>query len=104
MRITKEQLQEMIDEEVAHAVLKSENRRLIEAHSTGGVYDMDVHHLLEFAAAYATLDFDARAELRAAVSGRRRPSFNSLSLIEGRLGGINRELDEVLAAWNASVD
>ena len=86
----------MIDAEVADAVLRAENRRLVESRGSTGVYESDVNSLLEFARNYASLDKASRDELHAVVSGNRSSISSALSTAEGKLRGMNRELDEVI--------
>ena len=88
----------MVDEAVAEAVVKSETR-LIESRTRSGVRDVDFRELLEFAAAYASLDKSTREELRSAMCGGRTSKVTAPHLVESRLRGLNRELDDFVAEW-----
>lgn len=103
MRVTRAQLQEMIDQEVAAALLLSENRRLVESDESR-IYESCVHELLEFSRAYSSLPGHLRDSLHAMVTEGRRPSHEHVKLIEGKLGGKNKELDETMAASRALID
>ena len=74
MRITRQQLTDLINEEISSALLESQNRRLLEVSDTGSgdLYDIDGASLLEFADAYVAL------------------------------GGMNSSIDEALEAWKAA--
>lgn len=98
MRITRERLQEMVDEAVADAVVKSETR-LVESRLRSGVRNVDFRELLEFAEAYASLDRSARDELLSAARGGRTSIASVPRLVESRLRGLNNELDEFMTEW-----
>lgn len=99
MRITRQQLQEMIDEVVAERLLKVENRRLLEGmHSD--LEDVDAASLLEFAAAYASLGAAVQEQLRDLISGEGAGlTHGAAQMIRRALGGMNGDLDAALDAW-----
>lgn len=99
MRVTRAELQEMIDQEVAAALLLSENRKLIESGNSDS-YDCSIHELLEFARAYSSLTQQQRETLHAAADGR-SCLVEHVSVIVKKFRGMNRELDQAMAAQRA---
>jgi hypothetical protein len=107
MRITKTQLQDLVNEEIASALLKKQNKRLIEAVSSyrdaghGGLYDSDVSELLDFAESYTSLGAAVQDQLRELLDSGEDAEVNSnaVQMIEDRLGGMNHEIDVAIEAW-----
>ena len=106
MRITRNQLQDLINEEISHALLRSQNRRLVEAVSSGdtgrgGLYDLDVSELLEFAESYTSLGAAVQDQLRKLLDRGEDAEVNSnaVQMIEDRLGGMNHQIDVAIEAW-----
>lgn len=107
MRISKNQLQDIINEEIASALLRSENRRLTEARSPGGVlYKVDAASLITFAKAYASLGLAVQEQLDDLVEFQEDADINhnAFDVMERALRGMNRELDEAMDAWYQGVE
>jgi hypothetical protein len=105
MRITKQQLQQVIDEEVSNALLRIENRRLLEASSgpMSSLYGIDANELLDFADAYASLGSDAQSQLRDVVQNLEAADVDLTSMrsIERIMGGRNNGIDASIEAWRS---
>ena len=104
MRITKNQLQGLINEEISRALLRSENRRLVEAlvdTGHGSLYDIDVVELIDFAKSYASLGAAVQEQLDDLLDQQEDAEVNgnAVSMIQDRLGGMSAEVDEAVAAW-----
>ena len=107
MRVSKEQLQQLVDEAVADALLRKENRRLLESVSSygdtghGSLYDIDASELLDFAKSYASLGNAIQEQLEELLDSQEDAGVNpnAVAVMEDRLGGMNAEIDEALAAW-----
>lgn len=107
MRISKAQLQAIINEEVASALIRSENLRLVEARSPGGVlYKVDGASLIAFAKAYASLGVAVQEQLEDLVEFQESADINhnAFDLMERALRGMNREIDEAMDAWYQGVE
>lgn len=105
MRISKAQLQDVINEEVASALLRSENRRLLEAREPGGVlYNVDASELLNFAKAYARLGGAVQEQLEDLMEFQEDADINpnAHDLMEQLLRGMNRQIDDALDVWYES--
>jgi hypothetical protein len=110
MRITKKQLQDLINEEISRALLRSENHRLIEAVSSygdtghGSLYDLDASELLEFAQSYVSLGAAVQEQLEELLDMQEDADINpnALQLIEDRLGGMNAEIDGAIQSWKTA--
>jgi hypothetical protein len=97
----------MVDDEIATALLKKQNRRLVEAVSSygdtghGGLYDLDAVELLDFAESYASLGAAVQDQLRDLLDSGEAAEVNpnAVQIIEDRLGGMNHEIDTALEAW-----
>lgn len=100
MRITRQQLQEMIDEAVAERLLQVENRRLIEGFQSD-LEAVDAAALVEFAEAYASLGTEVQEQLHDLLDSGEDSGLTSSAarLIHRTLGGMNGEIDDALAAW-----
>lgn len=74
MRITRNQLQDLINEEISSALLERQNRRLLEdvmdPMDTEAEGPMSVDDLLDFARAYAALPREDRRNLDLILDGR----------------------------------
>ena len=74
MRITRNQLQDLINEEISSALLERQNRRLLEDKmdpmDTEEEGPMSVDDLMDFARAYAALPRDDRRNLDLILDGR----------------------------------
>lgn len=74
MRISRQQLQDLINEEISSALLESQNRRLLEDRmdpmDTSEEGPMSVDDLMDFARAYAALSRDDRRNLDLILDGR----------------------------------
>jgi hypothetical protein len=108
MRISKNQLQQIIDEEISRSLLQAQNRRLTESvhlgtvdSGHGSLYDADVSELLEFAKSYASLGIHVQEQLDDLLDRQEdaEVNTNAVQLIEDRLGGMNAEIDEVINTW-----
>lgn len=105
MRITHQQLLNLINEEISEAVLRTENRRLLEASGyAGDLYNMDVSDLLDFAEAYRSLGVSVAEQLHDILDAGEDADVNpnTVALIRERLGGLNAEIDTALDAWETS--
>ena len=106
MRITRQQLTDLINEEISSALLESQNRRLLEVSDTGSgdLYDIDGASLLEFADAYVALGAAVQEQLRDLLDNQEDAYLNenAVQMIEDRLGGMNSSIDEALEAWKAA--
>ena len=103
MRITRNQLQDLINEEISRSLLKQQNRRLIEAHGAtrGGLYDIDASELIAFADAYVSLGSAVQEQLVTLLDEQEGADINpnAVKLIRGSLGGQNSEIDTAIEAW-----
>src|SRR3990167_1695782 len=93
MRLTQRELRSLIKEAIPR-------------HIVSGVKDASLHGLMEFARRYAALGWAVQEQLNdvvddpISVSGS-RVNPNAVYLVKERLGGLNAELDEVLATYFA---
>ena len=101
MRITKSQLQDLINEEVASVLLKKQNRRLLESSTSSVLYEVDAQDLLNFASDYVSLGTAVQEQLHDLLDNQEDAEINpnALSLIETKLGGTNQEIDYAIQAW-----
>lgn len=107
MIVTKQQLQQLIDEEFSRA-LERRKKRLTERFHGGGsgeMYEMDAVELIEFAKAYAALGDAVTEQLDTILDGNERDfpaqtNSNAIKMIEDELGGINEEIDTAIQAYN----
>jgi hypothetical protein len=106
MRITRDQLQALINEEINRALLKTENRRLIESSVDADFYDADISSIIEFAQAFSGLGTAVQEQLVDILDNAEEADVNpnAVDLIEQRLGGMNASLDEALEAWKAAYE
>ena len=99
MRITRNRLQDMINEEISRQLLDSQNSALLESY--GGQGDeslkyMDAAGLIVFAKAYASLGRSAQEQLDDLIAGNYEISdaaSEAAALIQVHLGGMNEEID-----------
>ena len=103
MRITRGQLQDLINEEINSAILERQNRRLLESASDEPSY-MSMDDVLDFAKKYANLSRDDRKNLDLIMDGRGEGvTPEEIRDLQTALGGYNDELDDYLEdALNAS--
>jgi len=108
MRITKEELKNIINEEVASIIQQETNRRAItEARvrgPRGGLWSISADELISFAEAYAALGDAVTEQLKEILESGADvdPDLvnpNAVGMIVRELGGLNEEIDESLAAW-----
>ena len=104
MRVTREELQQMIDESVSDALMRSKTRRLFESAGYDAIHEADANELLEFARAYSSLSPEGRRCLHEILVGRRDVRAEVLNELESRVGGINRQLDDAMASVHPSDD
>ena len=106
MRITRNQLQDLINEEISRSLLKQQNRRLIEAHgaSRGGLYDIDASELIAFADAYVSLGSAVQEQLMILLDKQEVADINSnaVELMRENLYGQNAEIDTAIDVWSDS--
>jgi hypothetical protein len=110
MRISRNELQGLINEEISRALLRKENRRLVEAVSSyadtghGSLYDIEASELLDFAKSYASLGNAIQEQLDELLDEQEDASVNpnAVQVMEERLGGMNAEIDAAIEAWRAA--
>ena len=99
MRITRNQLTDLINEEISNALLESQNRRLLEDVMDPADFEatMSMDDLLDFAKKYASLPREARRNLDLILDGRGESvTAEEVEDLQGHLGGHNKELDDYL--------
>lgn len=103
MIVTKQQLQQLIDEEFSRALEKRKQR--LNEERVHPAYRQELNEcsaeaLLEFAKAYRSMG-DAVAEQLINLMGDPRAECNSnaVEMIKRNLGGCNQEIDDAIAAW-----
>jgi hypothetical protein len=96
-RLTKDQLQQVIDEEYARAMERRQQAEAPKAARTT-LSQCDMGELLEFARAYAALPLTAREQLDDLVNNPLSEDVNPnvLDLLQESLGGLNEDLDGVI--------
>ena len=113
MRITKQQLKDIINEEVASVIRQESNRRaLSEARvrgPRGGLWSISADELISFAEAYSSLGDAVTEQLKdilesGADTDPDNVNPNAVEMIVRELGGLNEEIDESLAAWQDAND
>lgn len=109
MRITKEQLREMIDSEVKSALSRVSPGKLVEARITrgGDLYEVSAEELIAFAKAYSSLGDAVTEQLEAIIdlgADADPDDVNPAAVreIERTLGGVNSEIDVALSEWKAA--
>jgi hypothetical protein len=102
MRITRDKLQEMIEESVEDLLLRSEHRRLVEAHSGAhrALRLAQPTDLMEFAQRFSSLGLEGQEALSEIVED---PTVDTdprwVDLIEAKLSGMNDTIDEAVQLW-----
>jgi hypothetical protein len=98
MRITRNQLTDLINEEISSALLERQNRRLLEDAMDPAEFDsISMDDLLDFAKEYASLPDDMRRNLDLILDGRGESvTAEEVEELQVRLGGHNNELDQYL--------
>lgn len=113
MRITRNQLQDLINEEISRSLLKSQNRRLIEAYDShmdveaydadinGQLYNIDSSELIAFAEAYVALGSAVQQQLGDLLDMQEEADCNpnAVELMRENLYGQNAEIDTAIEAW-----
>lgn len=103
MRITRQQLQDLIDETVAESLNKAQNRRIVETHleAGGSLYHADASSLIDFAKAYASLGVELQEKIEDLLDWQDEADIDidSFDVIERTLRGLNEELDTAMDAW-----
>ena len=111
MRITKEELKNIINEEVASVLQQSLNRKRISEAAPrgrrGALYGVSADELISFAEAYSSLGDAVTEQLKLIIEfgAETDPDDinpNAVTEIVSTLGKINAEIDEALAAWQAA--
>ena len=99
MRITRNQLQDLINEEISRALLRSENARLLEAFDDGeGPEPVSMDDLIYFAKKYSGLTREDRRNLDLILDGRGEGvTPEEIEDLQRALGGCSGELDDYLA-------
>ena len=97
MRITRNQLQDLINEEISNALLRKENRRLLEVAEEAGGIEMSLDDLMDFARTYAGLTRDMRKSLDLILDGSGEGvSTEEIEELQTLVGGRHSELDDYL--------
>ena len=102
MRITRNQLQDLINEEISRALLDVSNKRLVEAVGWGGKELMEVpaHDLLDFAKRYAKLGGAVQEQLHSLVAdSMSQVNPNAVDTMKEFIGGYNSEIDAAIQDW-----
>lgn len=98
MRITRNQLQDLINEEISRALLRSENARLLETVDDGeGPEPVSMDDLIYFAKKYSGLAREDRRNLDLILDGRGEGvTPEEIEDLQRALGGCSDELDDYL--------
>jgi hypothetical protein len=98
MRITRNQLTDLINEEISSALLERQNRRLLEDAMDPAEFDsISMDDLLDFAKKYASLPVAMRRNLDLILDGRGESvTAEEVEELQARLGEHNKELDQYL--------
>jgi hypothetical protein len=98
MRITRQQLTDLINEEISSALLESQNRRLLEDRMDPADFqEISMDDLLYFAKKYASLPNDMRRNLDLILDGRGESvTAEEVEELQSALEGHNSELDQYL--------
>lgn len=111
MRITKEELKNIINEEVASVLQQSLNRkRIAEAvprARRGALYGVPANELIAFAKAYSELGEAITEQLETIIKFGANADPDEVNPTDVReivstLGGVNAEIDEQLAEWRSA--
>lgn len=102
MRITRDRLQDIINEEISRALLRSENARLLEnlmdPMNTEEDAPMTIDDLMDFARAYATLSRDDRRNLDLILDGRGESvTVEEVEDLQSTLGHFHKGLADYLS-------
>jgi hypothetical protein len=98
MRITRQQLTDLINEEISSALLESQNRRLLEDRMDPADFqEISMDDLLYFAKKYASLPKEMRRNLDLILDGRGEGvTAEEVEELQSALEGHNTELDQYL--------
>lgn len=103
MRITRKQLQDLINEEISEALLMSENSRLTEglqAQAGVDIYHASAKDLIMFTKAFAGLGRMVSEQLEKILDDPQAEcNPSAIELIKERIGGMNIEIDKALGKW-----
>lgn len=100
MRISRQQLQDLINEEISSALLERQNRRLLEAFDddNDGPAPASMDDMIYFAKKYAGLTHEDRKNLDLILDGRGEGvTPEEIEDLQRAIGGVNDELDDYLA-------
>lgn len=100
MRISRQQLQDLINEEISSALLERQNRRLLEAFDddNDGSAPASMDDMIYFAKKYAGLTHEDRKNLDLILDGRGEGvTPEEIEDLQRAIGGVNDELDDYLA-------
>lgn len=109
MIITKQGLQQLIDEEFSQAI-SARQKGLNEVHRRGrggrDMYEMDSWYLLEFARSYTELGRAVQDQLHDIMDNADNGDVNpnAVDLMEEKLSGFNEEIDDALTAYRDYMD
>lgn len=102
MRITKKDLQRIIDDEIESRL--AEANQFVLKESLTDVRDADLTSLVRFAKAYGGMSVTARERLDQLLANANLPYDRAAAMeMMGTLSGLNDELDSMLDEWRASV-
>jgi hypothetical protein len=101
MITTRKLLQQLIDEEFSRAILERRGRRLAERmRGSQEIYELDSYELIDFAKAYRKLGDAVQDQLDSILNdSQANVNPNAIDLIKDELGGLNREIDDAIAAY-----
>jgi uncharacterized membrane protein len=100
MRITRDQLHDLINEEIATLLVKKENKRLTEGATSTTLKDVSADELLDFCVAYARLGQMVAAQLVSIVEDHEATvDTNAVEKMKEVLGGKNDEIDAAIRSW-----
>jgi hypothetical protein len=101
MIVSHQQLQQMIDEEFARAVVR--RKQLVEGRNMrGGLYEVEAYELLEFCKAYASLGAAVQEQVDDVLDNSDNDDVNpnAIRLAQEHLGGMNSEIDDAFDAYH----
>ena len=106
MRITREQLQEMIREGVAEELRRTPVKHLVEVigEPGGSLSELDPSDLLDFGDAYVRLGREGRRVLKMLVDDPDEVGDDAeveVDMIENELGTMNQMIDAAIADWRS---
>lgn len=101
MRITRNRLQDMINEEISRQLLDSQNSALLESYGQGdeSLYNIDPADLLDFAKAYVSMGSAVQDQLHDLLDGDYDINPNAVDVMKSALGGMNEQIDTAIAEY-----